>query len=165
MVTRPQEPDSMKRSDLTPELAAAALEFLFRFSRFEFALKKAGYLKSSDAGKKAEPNWDMFVKRNRARYEASAAARALVEARPRQQVVMPKAQLGWQDLQFAATEFELQKVTLLLRLVRNNLFHGGQPADAAWDDADRTATLLDTARLVLDDLAKFGGLKDYERSR
>lgn len=154
----------MKRSDITPELAAAAFEFLFWFSRFEFALKKAGYLKSSDAGKKAEPNWDMFVKKNRASYEPSAAAKALVAARPRQQVVMANAQLGWQDLQFAATEFELQKVTLLLRLVRNNVFHGGKPADPAWDDADRTATLLDTSRLVLDDLARFGGLKDYVRS-
>lgn len=155
----------MKRSDITPELAAAALEFLFWFSRFEYALKRSGCLKSSDAGKKAEPNWDMFVKKNRARYEPTAAARALVAARPRQQVVLANAQLAWQDLQFAATEFELQKVTLLLRLVRNNLFHGGNPGDPAWDDADRTAMLLDTARLVLDDLAKFAGLKDYERGR
>lgn len=153
----------MKRSDLTPELASAAMEFLFWFSRFEFALKKAGCLKSADPGKKAEPNWDMFVKRNRAKYEPSAAARALLNARPRQQVTAAGGQLAWQDLQFAATEFELQKVTLLLRLVRNNLFHGGKPADAAWDDADKTAALLDAARLTLDDLAKFGGLKDYQR--
>lgn len=155
----------MQRNALTAELAAAALDFMFWFSRFEFALKKAGYLKSSDAGKKAEPNWDMFVKKNRARYETSAAARALVQARPRQQVVMPKGQLAWQDLQFAATEFDLQKVTLLLRLVRNNLFHGGNPADPAWDDVDRLATLLDTSRQVLDDLAQFGGFKDYERTQ
>lgn len=154
----------MKRSDVTPELAAAAMEFLFWFSRFEFALKKAGCLKSTDAGKKAEPNWDMFVKRNRATYEPTAAARALISARPKQQVVASGGQLGWQELQFAATEFELQKVTLLLRLVRNNLFHGGRPADAAWDDADRTAALLDAARLTLDDLARSGGLKDYQRS-
>ncbi len=154
----------MKRNDITPKLAEAALEFLFWFSRFEFALKQGGYLKSSDAGKKAEPNWDMFVKRNRARYEPSSAARALLLARPRQQVVMGKGQLAWQELQFAATEFELQKVTLLLRLVRNNVFHGGKPADPGWDDAERTAALLDTARLVLDDLASFGDLKDYRRT-
>lgn len=156
----------MKRSDVTPELNAAAFEFLFWFSRFEFALKKHGYLKSTDTGKKAEPNWDAFVKRNRGKYVLSAAAADLVNARPRQQVVAGSAQLAWQELPFAATEYDLQKVTLLLRLVRNNLFHGGRPADPNWDDPQKTIALLETGRTALQELAAFGNFKDdYDRQR
>ena len=155
----------MKRSDVTPDLNAAALDFLFWFSRFEYALKKHGYLKSTDTGKKAEPNWDMFVKRNRNKYTPSPAALALVKARPKQQVVASNAQLAWQELQFAETEFELQKVTLLLRLVRNNLFHGGKPGDSNWDEPQKLIPLLQTSRSALDELAAFAGFKgDYDRA-
>lgn len=155
----------MKHSDISPDLNAAAFDFLFWFSRFEYALKKHGYLKSTDTGKKAEPNWDMFVKRNRNKYLPSPAALALARARPRQQVVAANAQLGWQELQFAETEFELQKATLLLRLVRNNLFHGGKPVDGNWDDPQKLIALLGTSRTVLDELAGFAGFKgDYERT-
>lgn len=155
----------MKRSDITPDLQLAAFEFLFRFSRFEYALKNAGYLKSTDTGKKAEPNWDAFVKRNRTRYALSSTASALIAARPRQQVVAGNAQMSWQELQFAATEYDLQKVTLLLRLVRNNLFHGGKPADPRWDDPQKTAALLETCQAVLNELAVFANFNDaYERT-
>lgn len=155
----------MKRSDVTPDLDAAALDFLFWFARFEYALKKHGYLKSTDTGKKAEPNWDMFVKRNRNKYQPSTAALALIKAKPKQQVVASNAQLGWQELQFAETEFDLQKVTLLLRLIRNNLFHGGKPGDRQWDEPQKLIPLLDTSRAALDELVAFAGFKgDYDRS-
>ena len=155
----------MKYSDIAPELNAAAFDFLFWFSRFEYGLKKHGYLKSTDSGKKAEPNWDLFDRRNRAKYVPSAAAMALIKARPKQQVVAANASLAWQELQFAETEFDLQKVTLLLRLVRNNLFHGGKPGDSSWDDPLKLAALLGTSRLVVDELAAFAGFKaDYDRA-
>ena len=155
----------MKRSDATPELDTAAFDFLFRFSRFESALKQHGYLKSTDAGKKAEPNWDLFVKRNRNKYTPSPAVIALIRARPHQQVVAANAQLAWQELKFAETEFELQKATLLLRLVRNNLFHGGKPGDSHWDDPLQLVPLLETSCAALDELAAFAGFnRAYDRA-
>lgn len=155
----------MNDNDLSPETSAAALAFLLRFSRFEYALKTGGYLKSSDAGKKAEPNWDMFVKRNRNRYQASPRALALLALQPRQQLVVANARLVWQPLQFAETEFELQKATLLLRLVRNNLFHGGRH-DSPWMDQAWTVQVLETGSQVLDELAAFAKLVDaYEGPR
>ena len=79
--------------------------------------------------------------------------------------ITANAHLGWQELQFAETEFELQKVTLLLRLVRNHLFHGGKPADSGWDDPQKLSALLDIARATLDELATAAGLKaDYQRT-
>ena len=155
----------MQRSDATPEADATALDFLYRFSRFEYALKQHGYLKSTDTGKKAEPNWDLFVKRNRNKYAPSPAALALIRARPHQQVVAANARLAWQELKFAETEFELQKVTLLLRLVRNNLFHGGKPGDSHWDDPLPWISLLETGSAALDELASFAGFnRAYDRA-
>lgn len=155
----------MKRSEITPQLQDAAFDFFFWFSRFEFCLKQHAYLKSDDPGKKAESNWDKFVKRNRNAYVPSPSARALIDAKPRQQVVAANAGLGWKELQFEANEYDLQKVTLLLRLVRNNLFHGGKHGEPGWDDPERTLQLLNQCRVVLDELAalgKFGA--DYQRA-
>jgi hypothetical protein len=155
----------MKRTEITPSLQDAAFDFLFWFSRFEFGLKEKQFLKSTDAGKKAEPNWDKFVKKHRNGYAPGPGARALIAARPRQQVVAANAGLGWKELQFEANEFELQKVTLLLRLLRNNLFHGGRHGDPQWDDPESTMRLLGQGRLALDELAELGGFgSDYRRS-
>ena len=68
----------------------------------------------------------------------------------RLRVVAANAGLAWKELQFEANEFELQKVTLLLRLVRNNLFHGGKHGDKHWDDPESTVRLLKQSQLALD---------------
>lgn len=154
----------MKKSEITPPLQEAAFDFLYWFSRFEFALKERQFLKSTDAGKKAEPNWDRFVKKHRNGYAAGPGARALLAAKPRQQVVTANG-LAWKELQFEANEFELQKITLLLRLLRNNLFHGGRLGDAQWDDPESAARLLGHGQRALDELAELGGFgNDYRRS-
>lgn len=155
----------MKRTDITPELERAAFEFNYWFSRFEFCLKEAAFLKSDRPGKKAEPNWDMFVRAKRSAYTPSTAALALVKASPQQQVVSGKAKLAWNAISFDANEFDLQKMAILLRTVRNNLFHGGARGTNAWDDVDATVKLLGHARIVLDELAELGGFKrEYLRS-
>lgn len=155
----------MKRSEITPQLNDAAFEFFYWFSRFEFCLKEHAYLKSVDPGKKAEANWDKFVKRNRNAYALTPSALALLNTKPKQQIIAANAGLGWKELQFEANEYDLQKVTLLLRLVRNNLFHGGKHGEPGWDDPERTLRLLTQCRVVLDELAalgKFGA--DYQRA-
>lgn len=155
----------MKRNDMTPELERVAFEFNYWFSRFEFCLKEAAFLKSDRPGKKAEPNWDMFVRAKRSAYTMSADALALVKAAPQQQVVSGKAKLAWQEIAFDANEFDLQKMAILLRTVRNNLFHGGPRGANAWDDAGNTLKLLGHGKIVLDELAELGGFKrEYLRS-
>ncbi len=70
--------------------------------------------------------------------------------------------LGWKELQFEANEYDLQKITLLLRLVRNNLFHGDRRGERDWDDEQWTVRLLDHCQVVLDELAGLGKFKaDY----
>ena len=155
----------MKRNQITPELEHAAFEFHYWFSRFEFCLKEATFLKSDRPGKKAEPNWDMFVRAKRSAYTLSIDALALVKAAPQQQVMSGNAKLAWKEISFDANEYDLQKMAILLRAVRNNLFHGGPRGTNAWDDVDATVKLLGHARIVLDELAELGGFKrEYLRN-
>ena len=51
----------MRRSDISKNLSDCAFDFFFWFSRFEFALKESGYLKSRERGATAEPGCDKFV--------------------------------------------------------------------------------------------------------
>ena len=154
----------MHPSDLTPELERAAFDFLYWFARFEFCLKEAGYLKSDKSGKKAEPNWDKFVRTNRARYTFSEAAIALVKADPQQQFNTSKGTLVWREIDFDPNEFELQVVMLLLRAVRNNLFHGGKKSPSRWDDIAHTQAVLRDAKTVLGELAAFARVEQYRRA-
>ena len=153
----------MHTSSITPAFERAAFDFLYAFARFEFCLKEAGYLKADKPGKKAEPNWDRFVRSNRSRYHFSDAALSLVKADPEQQFNTSKGTLAWRGIEFDPNEFELQVVVLLLRATRNNLFHGGKKSPSGWDDVQRTTALLGHARSVLDELAVFARFGEYRR--
>lgn len=153
----------MIRSDITPTFERTAFDFMYAFARFEFCLKEAGYLKSDKPGKKAEPNWDKFVRSNRARYQLSEHANALLKADPQQQFSTSKGTLAWREIDFDPNEFELQIVVLLLRATRNNLFHGGKKGVNGWDDVNRTMSILTHGKAVLDELAVFAKFHEYQR--
>jgi hypothetical protein len=111
---------------------AEDMELIFRFfaffSRFEYALKRATFLKKK---KKAEPDWDKYantlkgqlVKVNDKR--CRSAYTYLKNAPPQQQVVIG-SQLTWEDSTQGHGEFEERYILRLVATVRNNLFHGGK---------------------------------------
>ena len=51
----------MHREDINGELRDLIFEFVFRFSRFESALKERGYWRWTNAGDKASPSWQKFA--------------------------------------------------------------------------------------------------------
>jgi hypothetical protein len=153
----------MIKSDITPVFEKTAFEFLYAFARFEFCMKEAGYLKSDKPGKKAEPNWDGFVRSNRGQYHLSVAAEALLNAAPQQQISTSKGKLAWREIEFDENEYELQAMAILLRVARNNLFHGGKHGANGWDDVNRTMQILTHGKTVLDELAVFARFGEYQR--
>jgi len=154
----------MRREDVPEDILVLAFDFFFCFSRFEFALKENKYLKNEKAGARAEPGWKRFVETWQSQYKSSAAARKLLELGPKQQTVEEDQNLTWRALYFLDDATELQKTVLLLKTVRNNLFHGGKHSVEGWDDLDRTRELLSAARTVLADLASLTNLcPDYTR--
>lgn len=143
----------MRREDIPDPLRSLAFDFFFSFSRFEFALKAAGYLKSDEPGAAAQAGWKRYTKAFEAQYVLSAQGRALIDAQPQKQVVGANQDLVFSPVTFDAGDSDLKKVTLLARTVRNNLFHGGKHGTQGWDDPKRTEHLLKVAKAALDDLA------------
>jgi hypothetical protein len=154
----------MRSEEVSPELRELTFNFFHRFSRLEFALKEAGYLKNKNPGSWAIPDWDQFVAEWKDQYVPSENAVGLIEAAPQEQVIAADGRsVEFRDVAFHAQASTLGKVVKLARTVRNNLFHGGKHDAAGWDDAGRMELLLPLSTAVLGELALLAGVEsDYE---
>ncbi|MEE4452053.1 hypothetical protein [Novosphingobium resinovorum] len=154
----------MRHDEVKEDLRRLAFEFFFWFSRFEYALKDARFLRSDEVGTPAEPSWKKFSQKYRETYKAGPAARALLDANPERQIVAAGGELDFEPVPFNPGVADLDKVTELARTVRNTLFHGGKHGSNFWDDPARMELLLTTTIGVLDELAELGGLQaEYKR--
>lgn len=127
--------------------------FFAAFSRFEYAMKAAGWARSGK-GDAAEPDWDRVVKElKRAPEEDKARVRAragiLLTAPPRKQILR-KGSLGWQEA--GKSGDDLRQLIDSLKRVRNNLFHGGKYTDHGVYLSDRALQLMTAAHGVLEEM-------------
>jgi hypothetical protein len=154
----------MQREEVSPDLSQRAFEFFFWFSRFEFALKENNLLQSHKVGADADPGWSEFIQKAQGNYVTSENAKRLLALAPKKQTVGPGSSLTWQATTFPAGASELDKVVRLLKVARNNLFHGGKHGGDSWDDPKRTDELLTVGTALLHELAKVGGFEgDFKR--
>jgi hypothetical protein len=138
------------RLNLDPALAC---EFLAVFARFEFALKAAGFVDGDE--KKAEPAWDRYARAIDAAFthlkgaELRVAVAYLLLQPPKKQIVV-QGKIDWLDAPPDGNLPRAEQVLLMVRRVRNNLFHGGKfLAAEAGGDPDRDRLLVDHALMVL----------------
>jgi hypothetical protein len=130
------------------------LGFFWKFSVFECALKREGFLRlgQNDA---AQPDWNGFAEAIRGRFgevraeEFQDAVRTLKDASPRRQVVRD-GRLGWESIQPRDAEPEEKFVLRLVRTARNNLFHGGKYPDGPIDEVARDKAILRASLGVLE---------------
>ncbi|MGD0235188.1 MAG: hypothetical protein ABSC55_11715 [Syntrophorhabdales bacterium] len=138
-------------------------DFVFKFSRFEFALKEFKYRKPGKFDNNAEPDWTGFVRDFEGVYSPCQFARKLLEKPPRRQIIKD-GNLDWENLCFHKTNSWLKKVVLSIKTIRNNLFHGGKHGDKSWDDQVRITFLLENANRVIDQLSNLDpDLHEYYR--
>ena len=153
----------MLRSEISGDLTEKAFEFFYWFSRFEFALKNNSYLKHSTPSSVAMPGWKKFSEKWHGKYEPQKGAIALL-AKPPQQELVGASELEWHPIRFDTNISDLEKVTVLLRAVRNNLFHGGKHGLKDWDDPERITYLLDAGIDTLNELAILASIEnDFKR--
>jgi len=138
------------RLNLDPALAC---EFLGVFARYEFALKAAGFADGDE--KKAEAAWDRYARAIDARFsglnsaELKTAVDYLLGRPPKKQIVV-KGKIDWLDAPPDVNLPRAEQVFVMVRRVRNNLFHGGKfLAAEAGGDPDRDRLLVDHALTVL----------------
>ena len=129
------------------------LRFFAFFSRFEYSLKRTGFLK---AGDKAEPDWNTYANSLRGHFgtvkhkEFCDAVAFLLKDPPKTQIVSG-TNLDWIDTVQGNGEHHERYILRLVNTVRNNLFHGGKyPVPiGSMSDVGRNRKLLEAAMSVL----------------
>ena len=128
------------------------LEFFLKFSRFEFALKLAGYARGNI--NRVEPDWIRFAatirdlfNRNHNPHLAQACEYFLNN--PPNQQVRVRGTLGWSTQPPANANTEPELLIALVKRVRNNLFHGGKYNAQMHEETARSETLLHGSLLIL----------------
>lgn len=122
------------------------MKFFVFFSRFEYALKKSGYVRENRG--KVEVDWDKYTNEIGSISESKTvidAKRYFLDNPPKKQVLFNE-QLDWKDNQKSNSESDVKYLLRLIKTVRNNLFHGGKmPFDAV-----RDKKLLENALILLE---------------
>ena len=128
------------------------LEFFLVLSRVEFALKVTGYASGSRKG--VSPDWEKFGREIRGKFYVEKT-KELVEAcdfylgnPPQKQCLDQYGQLDWVhslDQNLSTPE----KLQILVRRVRNNLFHGGKYNQQLNEETARNEQLLRNGIIIL----------------
>ncbi len=132
-------------------------ELIFRFfavfSRFEYALKRSKTrLKDGDA----TADWDAYGGELRGRFASVPAqtfqdACTYLKSEPPKKQVIENGVLKWKNTYEGNVRFTENDVLILVRRVRNNLFHGGKyPSGPVVDDMERNNKLVRCALTVLE---------------
>ena len=129
--------------------------FFLAFSRFEYALKRAGY--TNMRGENVSANWQRFASVHKHRFdlhcdpEVRAAYKYFVSRPPKKQT-LAQGVLTWRASPPIGKTPVLCWLVQMIAGVRNNLFHGGK---FPWPvDPSRNAALIRHALVLLDALAE-----------
>lgn len=136
------------------DLKDIVYEFFMKFSRFEFALKESGFVRAGHRDS-VQSDWGAFHNQFEAEYVLSDFEQEILDAPPKVQVFR-NGNIHWQDFQFQERLSNLEQLTLALRAMRNNLFHGGKYGHRSWDDYERVKFLIERGVKTIDKLASLG---------
>jgi len=143
---------------LTGDDSELVLQFFVTFSRFEYALKRAGFVRS-DGYNNASADWQRFARKKGNALlddipdmEFTDAKSFLLREPPQKQVVTATDRsLRWQANTKRREEGDAEYLLRLVKDVRNNLFHGGKyPYEAVSGQALRNSTLLQACLAILE---------------
>jgi hypothetical protein len=131
-----------------------ATEFVGVFARFEYALKVTGFV--SGGPRRAKADWESFGQSVAVRFDRHAS-QELNEAvdylllQPPGVEALQGATVGFVAPQFEVGASELKILLCCVRIVRNNLFHGGKfwPQDPR-RHPDRDRKLVEAGLRILD---------------
>ena len=137
-----------------PELA---FRYCAVFARFEYALKETGFL-NNDKGS-AQANWDVFANSLKGKFSAVHDAEfigaiAFLKASPPRKQVVVGVGTDWKDSVQGAGDTDEQFVIRLIRVVRNNLFHGGKSFTDGEKVVGRNAELMKAGLVVMEQCLK-----------
>lgn len=127
-----------------------SFEFFREFSRYEYCLKATGLRNEKDGN--AMANWDLYAKEVEQVFASTkdpdfvAAVDYFTRHPPKKQVVKDGV-LDWDETPLEEKNIAI-KIFVLIRRVRNNLFHGGK-FNRNWFEPERSEALLQHALIIL----------------
>jgi hypothetical protein len=132
--------------------ANLACEFLGVFARSEYALKASGFARGDE--KQAETDWDTFAQAIADDFDLSKDPnlRRAVDyllTKPPQKLILKNQTLEFFDAPPDKNQRKGQQTLLMVRRVRNNLFHGGKFLPVPAGDPDRDKLLVEHSLTVL----------------
>jgi hypothetical protein len=140
------QPNVMVRVDST-----LLFDFFLTFARMEFALKNAGFVIGDEDS--VNPAWDAFgnaikdrFKRKKTKELDMAVDYILIN--PPMKQVLRRGNLMW-DTNLPNAGSETQTLLVLIRRIRNNLFHGGKHNFGVHENTERTTQLLKNSLLII----------------
>ncbi|HZV70692.1 MAG TPA: hypothetical protein VFG10_14155 [Saprospiraceae bacterium] len=128
-------------------------EFFVTFSRFECALKTSGF--ANGDVEKVNPNWDAFAASIRQSFDSEVRTELMQNAIDYLSNYPPRVQnfengrLGWRERVFLQNEPLINRLSLSIRDIRNNLFHGGKFNGVYQEDVSRNYILLHHSMVLL----------------
>ena len=131
---------------------ALTYEFLGTFARCEYALKRSGFAKGSLTS--VEANWDAFATSidwhfRRVRDQEFKAAVLFLKAEPPRKQVLRDGRVDWKESPPGKDLPVAQQILLMVRRIRNNLFHGGKIWSPEYGDRNRDVRLVKAGLVVL----------------
>jgi hypothetical protein len=145
------EMDQLKNIIVSKDLL---LNFFICFAKFEFALKISGFAKGDQS--QVRPDWDGYAKSIKDIFDEKKSS-ILVEAvnyfrlNPPWKQVIINGSVAWNSTASNNNKSEIEKTLILIRRVRNNLFHGGKFSNEAFEDTERTTHLLEKSLIILEE--------------
>jgi hypothetical protein len=139
----------LNKLNVPPKLA---YDFMGVFARGEFALKAASFANGNE--KHAEADWDGFAKAIANAFDPSknqelnVAVEYLLKYPPKKQVFVNN-KLEFADSPPDKNQSQVQQVLLMVRRVRNNLFHGSKFLPGPVSDPKRDTLLIQHSLTVL----------------
>jgi len=154
--------EDFKFSSERHKLAAV---FFIQFARFEYAMKKSGYLvKNCDY---AKPNWkglfnEEIIKKafeDLSQGKLKTAVEFYLENPPEQQIVKDNNELGFKTV--IENGCTAHKLSTYVTRVRNNLFHGAKCDPQNEDDLKRDKALIQHGLVILNACLKDSELRNF----
>lgn len=135
-----------------------ACEFLAVFARMEYALKATRFAVRN--GRDVSVSWDRFANEAHERFHAEAseelktAVDFLWNYPPRKQFLADDERVRFREFEIDPAQRKLQQLILMVRAVRNNLFHGGKHLPDGESEPGRNERLVRSSLVLLRECAQ-----------
>lgn len=136
------------------------VQFFRVFSRFEYSLKRSKYAKSNH--NTVEVDWEKFANTYKQKYSDARKEESEIDAikyfkeNPPKKQILEKGVLSWEQTKsnFESSN-ELGEILVLIRRVRNNLFHGGKYPVSPIPESARDDVLLKNSITIIRMVVKY----------